>query len=165
MIETLRFVPKAEARARAMRRSHSTPSPSCHLPRRHVAGPVDPIATFGHCRVRAAPEPACGGNCARIANPMHITASVFINDDESGLHHDYDAWLDGAGAGWCHMSQYRHNEGDLRSEARRGRAPSLRSGVLRGDRRRAAVEPSNVRNAIMISRSQHAKAAAITHRR
>ena len=25
---------------------------------------------------------------------MHITASVFINDDESGLHHDYDAWLE-----------------------------------------------------------------------
>ncbi|MDM8538612.1 YjbQ family protein, partial [Desulfobacterales bacterium HSG17] len=25
---------------------------------------------------------------------MHITASVFINDDESGLHHDYDNWLE-----------------------------------------------------------------------
>jgi secondary thiamine-phosphate synthase enzyme len=29
-----------------------------------------------------------------LVNPMHITASVFINDDESGLHHDYDAWLE-----------------------------------------------------------------------
>ena len=27
-------------------------------------------------------------------NAMHITASVFINDDESGLHHDYDKWLE-----------------------------------------------------------------------
>ena len=29
-----------------------------------------------------------------LINPMHITASVFINDDESGLHHDYDVWLE-----------------------------------------------------------------------
>lgn len=29
-----------------------------------------------------------------LINPMHITASVFINDDESGLHHDYDQWLE-----------------------------------------------------------------------
>ncbi len=29
-----------------------------------------------------------------LVNPMHITASVFINDDESGLHRDYDAWLE-----------------------------------------------------------------------
>ena len=28
-----------------------------------------------------------------LVNAMHITASVFINDDESGLHHDYDKWL------------------------------------------------------------------------
>ena len=29
-----------------------------------------------------------------LVNAMHITASVFINDDESGLHHDYDKWLE-----------------------------------------------------------------------
>jgi secondary thiamine-phosphate synthase enzyme len=29
-----------------------------------------------------------------LVNSMHITSSVFINDDESGLHHDYDAWLE-----------------------------------------------------------------------
>ncbi|MBA4419587.1 MAG: secondary thiamine-phosphate synthase enzyme [Anaerolinea sp.] len=29
-----------------------------------------------------------------LVNSMHITASVFINDDESGLHHDYDLWLE-----------------------------------------------------------------------
>jgi secondary thiamine-phosphate synthase enzyme len=29
-----------------------------------------------------------------LVNPMHITASVFINDDESGLHQDYDKWLE-----------------------------------------------------------------------
>lgn len=30
--------------------------------------------------------------CPVLANAMHITASVFINDDESGLHHDYSTW-------------------------------------------------------------------------
>jgi secondary thiamine-phosphate synthase enzyme len=29
-----------------------------------------------------------------LVNAMHITASVFINDDEPGLHHDYDLWLE-----------------------------------------------------------------------
>ena len=29
-----------------------------------------------------------------LCNAMHITASVFINDDESGLHHDYEVWLE-----------------------------------------------------------------------
>ena len=29
-----------------------------------------------------------------LVNAMHITASVFINDDESGLHHDFDVWLE-----------------------------------------------------------------------
>jgi thiamine phosphate synthase YjbQ (UPF0047 family) len=29
-----------------------------------------------------------------LVNAMHITASVFINDDESGLHHDFEVWLE-----------------------------------------------------------------------
>ncbi len=44
-----------------------------------------------------------------LVNPMHITASVFINDDESGLHHDYDAWLEKV-APHEPVSQYRHND-------------------------------------------------------
>ena len=43
-----------------------------------------------------------------LVNAMHITASVFINDDESGLHHDYDKWLE-ALAPHEPVSQYRHN--------------------------------------------------------
>jgi secondary thiamine-phosphate synthase enzyme len=43
-----------------------------------------------------------------LVNAMHITASVFINDDESGLHHDYDIWLDKL-APHAPTSQYRHN--------------------------------------------------------
>ncbi len=43
-----------------------------------------------------------------LINAMHITASVFINDDESGLHEDYDAWLERL-APHEPISQYRHN--------------------------------------------------------
>ncbi len=44
-----------------------------------------------------------------LVNPMHITASVFINDDESGLHHDYDVWLEKL-APHEPVNQYRHND-------------------------------------------------------
>src|SRR5215831_14069283 len=44
-----------------------------------------------------------------LVNAMHITASVFINDDESGLHHDYEAWLERL-APHAPTSQYRHNQ-------------------------------------------------------
>ncbi len=43
-----------------------------------------------------------------LCNAMHITASVFINDDESGLHHDYDVWLEKL-APHAPVKQYRHN--------------------------------------------------------
>jgi len=43
-----------------------------------------------------------------LVNAMHITASVFINDDESGLHHDYEAWLERL-APHEPVDQYRHN--------------------------------------------------------
>ena len=43
-----------------------------------------------------------------LINAMNITASVFINDDESGLHQDYEAWLEGL-APEKPYSRYRHN--------------------------------------------------------
>jgi secondary thiamine-phosphate synthase enzyme len=43
-----------------------------------------------------------------LVNAMHITASVFINDDEEGLHRDYDEWLEGI-APHAPVSKYRHN--------------------------------------------------------
>ncbi len=43
-----------------------------------------------------------------LANAMHITASVFINDDEGGLHHDYEKWLERL-APHAPTEQYRHN--------------------------------------------------------
>ena len=43
-----------------------------------------------------------------LVNAMHITASVFINDDESGLHADYEEWLEGL-APHEPTSHYRHN--------------------------------------------------------
>jgi secondary thiamine-phosphate synthase enzyme len=43
-----------------------------------------------------------------LCNAMHITASVFINDDESGLHQDIEVWLEGL-APEKPYSRYRHN--------------------------------------------------------
>ncbi|MRR31468.1 YjbQ family protein [bacterium] len=43
-----------------------------------------------------------------LVNAMHITASVFINDDERGLHSDYERWLESL-APHEPVSQYRHN--------------------------------------------------------
>lgn len=43
-----------------------------------------------------------------LVNAMHITASVFINDDEQGLHHDYARWLESL-APHEPLSLYRHN--------------------------------------------------------
>ena len=44
-----------------------------------------------------------------LVNAMHITASVFINDDERGLHQDYDKWLERV-APHEPVDQYRHND-------------------------------------------------------
>jgi secondary thiamine-phosphate synthase enzyme len=57
------------------------------------------------------------GNCLResgireglaLINAMHITSSVFINDDEQGLHHDFEVWLEKL-APEKPYSQYQHN--------------------------------------------------------
>ena len=44
-----------------------------------------------------------------LVNAMHITASVFINDNESGLHHDYEKWLESL-APHEPIEQYEHNK-------------------------------------------------------
>lgn len=51
-----------------------------------------------------------------LVNTMHITASVFINDDESGLHKDFDLWLERL-APHDPVSQYRHNNGEDNADA------------------------------------------------
>jgi secondary thiamine-phosphate synthase enzyme len=44
-----------------------------------------------------------------LVNTMHITASVFINDDEAGLHHDFGAWLEGLAPFNPDPNHYHHN--------------------------------------------------------
>ncbi|MDR0656629.1 MAG: secondary thiamine-phosphate synthase enzyme YjbQ [Treponema sp.] len=51
-----------------------------------------------------------------LVNAMHITASVFINDDESGLHQDFDRWLEKL-APHEPVSSYRHNRGEENADA------------------------------------------------
>ena len=51
-----------------------------------------------------------------LVNAMHITASVFINDDESGLHMDLDTWLEGLAPEKPH-SRYAHNGSEDNADA------------------------------------------------
>ncbi|WP_018290393.1 secondary thiamine-phosphate synthase enzyme YjbQ [Verrucomicrobium sp. 3C] len=51
-----------------------------------------------------------------LCNAMHITASVFINDDEQGLHEDLERWLEKLAPEKPH-SQYRHNVGEDNADA------------------------------------------------
>lgn len=51
-----------------------------------------------------------------LVNAMHITASVFINDDESGLHADMEKWLEKLAPEKPH-SQYRHNGAEDNADA------------------------------------------------
>lgn len=51
-----------------------------------------------------------------LCNAMHITASVFINDDEEGLHEDFERWLEKL-APEKPYEQYRHNVGENNADA------------------------------------------------
>ena len=64
-----------------------------------------------------------------LANAMHITASVFINDDEGGLHHDMDVWLDRL-APEKPYSQYRHNTFEDNADAHLKRSVMGRETVI-----------------------------------
>ena len=64
-----------------------------------------------------------------LVNAMHITASVFINDDEKGLHRDYDDWLEKL-APHEPVSQYRHNVGEDNADAHMKRQIMGREAVI-----------------------------------
>jgi len=51
-----------------------------------------------------------------LVNSMHITSSVFINDDESGLHHDFEVWLEKLAPEKPH-AQYHHNSFEDNADA------------------------------------------------
>ena len=51
-----------------------------------------------------------------LVTAMHITASVFINDDESGLHHAFEVWLEKL-APHEPVSSYRHNTAEINADA------------------------------------------------
>lgn len=64
-----------------------------------------------------------------LVNAMHITASVFINDDEPGLHHDYEVWLEKL-APEKPYSQYRHNGYEDNADAHLKRTIMGRESVI-----------------------------------
>jgi len=64
-----------------------------------------------------------------LVNAMHITASVFVNDDEAGLHHDFDVWLEKL-APHEPVSGYRHNTGEDNADAHLKRQVMGREAVV-----------------------------------
>ena len=64
-----------------------------------------------------------------LVNAMHITASVFINDDESGLHHDMELWLERLVPEKPH-NQYRHNTYEDNADAHMKRSVMGREVVV-----------------------------------
>ena len=83
---------------------------SMHLPERTGFVNITP-------EVRACIEESGIEEGLVLVNSMHITSSVFINDDESGLHHDFYAWLERL-APHAPISLYRHNDtGEMNADA------------------------------------------------
>jgi secondary thiamine-phosphate synthase enzyme len=64
-----------------------------------------------------------------LVNAMHITASVFINDDERGLHRDFSKWLEKL-APHLPVSQYEHNNGEDNADAHLKRTIMGREAVV-----------------------------------
>ncbi len=64
-----------------------------------------------------------------LVNAMHITASVFVNDDEPGLHQDYDQWLEKL-APHEPVAQYKHNVGEDNADAHMKRQVMGREAVV-----------------------------------
>ncbi len=64
-----------------------------------------------------------------LVNAMHITASVFINDDERGLFHDFEFWLEKL-APHEPVSQYQHNTGEDNADAHLKRSVMGREAVV-----------------------------------
>lgn len=64
-----------------------------------------------------------------LCNAMHITASVFVNDDESGLHQDFEVWLEKLAPEKPH-SQYRHNGYEDNADAHLKRSIMGREAVV-----------------------------------
>jgi secondary thiamine-phosphate synthase enzyme len=64
-----------------------------------------------------------------LVNAMHITASVFVNDDESGLHRDFEAWLEKL-APHEPVASYAHNTGEDNADAHLKRQVMGREAVV-----------------------------------
>jgi len=75
-----------------------------------------------------------------LCNAMHITASVFINDDESGLHQDFEVWLE-ALAPEQPYSRYRHNGSEDNADAHLKRTIMGREEVVAVTRGRLDLGP------------------------
>jgi secondary thiamine-phosphate synthase enzyme len=85
---------------------HAVKSLTRHLTM-HVPTRMDFVNITGEVEKAVAESGVAEGLC--LVNAMHITASVFINDDEPGLHQDYKRWLEGLAPFDPSPERYRHN--------------------------------------------------------
>ena len=75
-----------------------------------------------------------------LVNAMHITASVFVNDDESGLHRDFELWLEKL-APHEPVSSYHHNTGEINADAHLKRQIMGREAVVAVTEGRLHLDP------------------------
>jgi secondary thiamine-phosphate synthase enzyme len=75
-----------------------------------------------------------------LVNAMHISASVFVNDDESGLHADFEKWLEKLAPEKPH-GQYAHNRGEDNADAHLKRTIMGREAVVAVTGRRLDLGP------------------------
>lgn len=77
-----------------------------------------------------------------LCNAMHITASVFVNDDEEGLHEDFERWLEQL-APEKPYEQYRHNVGEDNADAHLKRTIMGREVVIASLKENSTLVPGN----------------------
>src|SRR5262245_54075067 len=81
--------------------------PHTHYLTMHVPARMDFVNITKQVAAQVAASGVKEGLC--LVNAMHITASVFINDDESGLHRDYKKWLEELAPFDASPERYHHN--------------------------------------------------------
>ena len=99
-----------------------------------------------------------------LVNAMHITASVFVNDDERGLLGDFEVWLEKL-APHEPVAQYRHNSGEENADAHLKRSVMGREVVVAVTERQARLRPVGADLLRRVRRPPEKAGAGQDHRR
>jgi secondary thiamine-phosphate synthase enzyme len=99
----------AGAAARAKRRARAAPAMKTLTKELWLEIPKRMAIVSIHREVERLVEQSGVQDGIVLCNAMHITASVFINDNEQGLHHDYEVWLEQLAPFDASSQRYHHN--------------------------------------------------------